>query len=96
MHLFLIDHAHWQRIKLWGSARVVDGDAVLAAQLLPPANKVRAEQVILFSVTAWNTNCPQDIPQMTGAAEVAQALAAKDREIAALQAEVARLMAGSA
>src|SRR6185295_578596 len=26
-HLFLIDYAHQQRIKLWGEARVVEGDA---------------------------------------------------------------------
>src|SRR4029453_12880948 len=35
VHLFLIDYAHRQRVKIWGEARVVEGDAKLIAQLMP-------------------------------------------------------------
>ena len=28
-HLFLIDYAHRRRVKIWGEARVVEGDAGL-------------------------------------------------------------------
>src|SRR4030095_13412427 len=34
VHLFLIDYAHRQRVKIWGEARVVEGDATLTAQLM--------------------------------------------------------------
>lgn len=90
-HLFLIDYAHGRRVKIWGEARVVEGDAALLARLMPEGYKARPEQVILFTVTAWNANCPQHIPQRFDAADVAAALEVRDRRIAALEAEVARL-----
>ena len=92
-YLFLIDYAHRQRIKIWGTARVVEGDADLTACLMPADHGARAEQVILFTVTACDANCPQHIPQRFEAADVAKALAAKDQEIAMLRAEIAQLAA---
>jgi hypothetical protein len=47
--------------------------------------------VILFKVLAWDANCPQHIPQRLEAAEVATALAERDRRIAELEAQVALL-----
>jgi predicted pyridoxine 5'-phosphate oxidase superfamily flavin-nucleotide-binding protein len=92
-HLFLIDYAHRRRVKIWGEARVVEGDADLIARLMPEGYKARPEQVILFTVAAWNANCPQHIPQRFEAADVVAALGERDRRIAELEAEVARLRA---
>lgn len=89
--LFLIDYAHRRRIKLWGEARVVEGDAELTAKLMPADYPAKPEQVILFTVAAWDINCPQHIPQRFDAADVAAALGERDRKIAALEEEVARL-----
>ncbi|RVD33028.1 pyridoxamine 5'-phosphate oxidase, partial [Mesorhizobium sp. M4A.F.Ca.ET.020.02.1.1] len=83
--LFLIDYAHRQRIKVWGRARVVEGDAELTASLMPRGYKARPEQVILFNVSTWDANCPQHIPQRFEAADVAAALAERDRRIASLE-----------
>jgi hypothetical protein len=47
----------------------------------------------VFTVIAWDSNCPQHIPQRFEAADVAAALASRDRRIAELEAEVARLRA---
>ena len=94
-YLFLIDYAHRQRVKIWGEARVIEGDAELTAKLMPEDYKARPEQVILFTVSAWDVNCQQHIPQRFEAADVAAALAERDSRIAALEAEVARLRAGS-
>lgn len=94
-YLFLIDYAHRRRIKIWGTARVVEGDETLVAELMPRDYKARAEQVILFTVLAWDMNCPQHIPQRFEAADVATALAARDARIAELEAEVLRLKAAS-
>ena len=92
--LFLIDYAHRQRVKIWGTARLLEGDAELTQRLMPQAYRARPEQVILFTVSVWSANCPQHIPQRFEAADVAAALAERDQRIAALEAEVARLKAG--
>ncbi|MER9235775.1 pyridoxamine 5'-phosphate oxidase family protein [Mesorhizobium sp. M0622] len=89
--LFLIDYAQRQRIKIWGKARVVEGDAELTARLMPHDYKARPEQVILFAVSAWDSNCSQHIPQRFEAADVAAALAERDRRIERLEQEIARL-----
>jgi predicted pyridoxine 5'-phosphate oxidase superfamily flavin-nucleotide-binding protein len=90
-HMFLIDYAHRRRVKIWGEARVVEGDADLIARLMPQSYKARPEQVILFTVSAWDANCPQHIPQRFDVADVEAALAERDRRIEALQGEVERL-----
>jgi uncharacterized protein len=90
-YLFLIDYTQRRRVKLWGEARVVEDDAELTASLMPQDYKARAEQVILFTVTAWDTNCRQHIPQRFEAADVAAALAQRDRRIEELEREVRRL-----
>jgi uncharacterized protein len=88
-HIFVMDYAHRRRVKLWGEARVVDDDAALLKSLMPAGYKARPEQVILFKISAWDTNCPQHIPQKFDAADVAAALAARDARIAELEAQLA-------
>jgi len=95
-HLFLIDYVYRKRVKIWGEARVVEGDDELMARLMPEDYEARPEQAILFKVSAWNANCPQHITQRFDASDVAAALAARDERIAALEAEVERLRKGQA
>jgi predicted pyridoxine 5'-phosphate oxidase superfamily flavin-nucleotide-binding protein len=90
-YMFLMDYAHRRRIKIWGEARVVDDDPALTRSLMPQGYRARPEQVILFRIAAWDTNCPQHIPQKFDAADVAQALAYRDQRIAELEAELAAL-----
>jgi uncharacterized protein len=92
--LFLIDYENRRRVKIWGEARVVEGDVELTARLMPDGYKARAEHVILFAVSAWDVNCSKHIPQRFEAADVAAALAERDNKIKALEAEVRRLQAG--
>lgn len=89
--LFLIDYMLRQRIKIWGEARVVENDPELLARLMPEGYKARPEQVMLFTVSAWDANCPQHIPQRFDAADVAAILADRDKRIATLEAELAKL-----
>jgi predicted pyridoxine 5'-phosphate oxidase superfamily flavin-nucleotide-binding protein len=89
--LFLMDYAHRRRIKLWGRARVVQGDEDLTRRLMPEGSRARPEQVILFEVEAWDVNCPQHIPQKLDAVDVAQALAQMQTRIDALECENAAL-----
>lgn len=87
--LFLIDFATRRRIKLWGNARVVENDAALLQRLMPADYRARPEQAIVLTVTAWDENCPQHIPQRFDAELVERELAQRDRRIAALEAELA-------
>jgi predicted pyridoxine 5'-phosphate oxidase superfamily flavin-nucleotide-binding protein len=87
-HLFLIDYAHRRRIKIWGEARIIEGDAALTAKLIPEGYKARPEQVILFTISAWDANCSQHIPRRFDAADVAAALAERDQRIKTLEAEI--------
>jgi predicted pyridoxine 5'-phosphate oxidase superfamily flavin-nucleotide-binding protein len=88
-YIFVMDYAHRRRVKIWGDARVVDDDPALLEALMPKGYRARPEQVIVFKIAAWDTNCPQHIPQKFDAADVAAALAARDARIAELEAELA-------
>ncbi|WP_448045719.1 pyridoxamine 5'-phosphate oxidase family protein [Bradyrhizobium liaoningense] len=90
-YVFVMDYAHRRRVKIWGEARVVEDDAALTTSLMPKGYRARPEQVILFKIAAWDTNCPQHIPQKFDASDVAAALAARDQRIAELEAQVAAL-----
>ncbi len=94
-YLFLIDYMNRRRIKIWGTASIVEDDPELITRLMPEGYKARAEQAILFKVAAWDANCPQHIPQRFEAEDVAKVLAERDARIAELEAELARVSRGS-
>jgi len=94
--LFLMDYAHRRRVKIWGTARVAENDPELIAQLMPMDYRARAEAAIIFAVEAIDVNCPQHIPQMFFAEDVAHAVAGLEQRIGDLEAENARLKAALA
>jgi len=89
--IFLIDYRNRQRVKIWGEARVIEDDPALIKRLKPDGYKARGEQAILISVSAWDSNCPQHIPQRFEAAEVTAMVAERDRRIEDLTKELDRL-----
>jgi uncharacterized protein len=95
-HVFLIDYAHRRRVRIWGEARVIEGDQELAARLMPKGYKARPSRVIVYSVHAWDANCPQHIPQRREAADGAAALAERDQKIAKLEEQLEQLRASAA
>jgi uncharacterized protein len=90
-HIFVMDYAHRRRVKIWGEARIVEDDPALLQALMPKGYKARPEQVIVFTISAWDTNCPQHIPQKFDAADVVAVLSNRDARIAELEAELAAL-----
>lgn len=86
--LFLIDYGERRRVKIWGTARVVESDAKLLAKLMPEGYRARPEQAIVFDVNAWDANCPQHIPRRFEAEDVEAALQQRDQRIAGLEAEL--------
>lgn len=89
--LFLIDYQNRRRIKIWGRARIVEANDDLTQQLMPREYRAKAEQVLLFAVSAWDANCPQHIPQRFEADDVRAALAERDARIVQLEAELAQM-----
>jgi predicted pyridoxine 5'-phosphate oxidase superfamily flavin-nucleotide-binding protein len=90
-YIFVMDYARRRRVKLWGRARVVEDDPALLDRLWPDGYAARPEQVILFEVEAWDTNCPQHIPQMFHAEDVGRTIVQLQTRISELEAELAAL-----
>jgi uncharacterized protein len=94
--IFLMDYVNRVRIKIWGSAKVIEDQPVLLAELLPSRDeyKARPEQIIMFTVKAWDQNCPQHIPQRIDREDVEELLQQRDRRIAELEEQVCLLKGG--
>ncbi len=66
--IFLMDYPNRTRVKIWGTAVVVHDDRELMEQLSDPAYRAKPERAIVFTVEAWDVNCPQHIqPRFTKA-----------------------------
>ncbi len=89
--LFFPDYENRQRIKIWGRARVVPADAELARSLAHEAVRKPIHRAMIFTVEAWDTNCPQYIPRMIREETVIRTLAPLQARIEALEGELARL-----
>jgi len=85
--LFVMDYAHRQRVKLWGTARIVEHDPALIEKLMPVGYDAKPEHVVVFDVTAWDGNCPQHIRPKVD-------VEALRRRISELETEVSRLRSG--
>ena len=70
---------------------MVEDDPTLLEKLMLPGEKSQGARAILFSVTAWDANCPKNIPQRFEAADVERTLEQRDRRIAELEKEITRL-----
>jgi predicted pyridoxine 5'-phosphate oxidase superfamily flavin-nucleotide-binding protein len=87
--LFLIDYANRQRVKLWGSARVVEDDAELLGRLRAPDYPGTAERAIVFTIEAWDINCQQHIHQRLSEQQVQPLIEQLERRIRELEAQLA-------
>ena len=92
-YLFLLDFANRQRIKLWGRARVIEGDDALIEKLFDKGYRARPQRVILFTVEAWDINCSQHITPRFTQAEIAAATEVLQQRMVALETENAELRA---
>lgn len=91
--IFLMDYLHKTRIKIWGTARVIEDQPERLAKLMPPRDQYRAlpEQIIEFTVKAWDRNCPQHIPLRVDAEDVEQLLKEKQTRIEDLEKQLCQL-----
>jgi predicted pyridoxine 5'-phosphate oxidase superfamily flavin-nucleotide-binding protein len=94
--LFLMDYANQRRVKVWGTARVVEGDAALEERLRDPQYPGKVERVILFTVEAWDVNCQQHIHERYSLRQLAPVVEKLHARIAELEAELKRVAANTA
>ena len=89
--LFLMDYATQTRIKIWGTAEVIEDDPALLEQLTDHQYKGKPERVIRFHVEAWDINCRQHIPRKYSQEEVEGIVQPLRDRLDALEAENALL-----
>ncbi|MEP1030715.1 MAG: pyridoxamine 5'-phosphate oxidase family protein [Alphaproteobacteria bacterium] len=88
--LFLMDYANRRRIKIWGTARMVEDDAELIRRLTDADYaEGTPERAVLFEITAWDVNCPQHITPRFPEADAARAVQPLCDRIRELEAELA-------
>jgi predicted pyridoxine 5'-phosphate oxidase superfamily flavin-nucleotide-binding protein len=74
--VFLMDYPNRRRIKLWGRARAVDDDKLLT-YLHDADHPGKPEQAIVFTIEAWDVNCPQHIEPRYSEDEIREAASAR-------------------
>ena len=59
--IFLMDYPNRKRIKIWGTARYAEDDPALLGRLVDTDYAAQPQRAIVFTVAAWDVNCPQHI-----------------------------------
>ena len=88
-YIFLMDYPNRRRIKTWGAAKVIDDDPALIEQLTDTDYKGKPEQVIVFTISAWDVNCPQHITRRYTETELEAVVTPLKERIAELEAQLA-------
>lgn len=93
--LFLMDYPNRRRLKILGTARIVelDDDVALVTALMTPEYSATPERAFVIDVVGFDWNCPQHITPRFTEAEIAQAVLPLNAELNQLRAEVEALRA---
>ena len=89
--VFLMDYPNRRRIKIWGTAEIVENDPQLLEQLVDPEYGGRPERAFVFHVEAWDINCPQHIQPRWTAEEIPDVVNSLQAELDHLQNENRKL-----
>ena len=89
--IFLMNYPGQSRIKIWGTAEVVEDDADVLNQLTESTYRGKPERVIRFKVEAWDVNCPQHITPRFTTEEIQETIKPLRDRISFLEAENAIL-----
>ena len=90
--LFIMDYPNQQRLKLWARARLVgrSEDPELIAKLQDTNYDARVERAVVFTIEAFDWNCPQHITPRFSPGEVERLMAPVLEENRALKAQLDR------
>lgn len=90
--LFLIDYANRQRVKVWGTAKVIENDPALLNRLRDPEYPGKVERAIVVVVEAWDINCQQHIHRRFAEWQITPVLDELRARIADLEARLAQAL----
>jgi predicted pyridoxine 5'-phosphate oxidase superfamily flavin-nucleotide-binding protein len=93
--IFLMDYVNSRRVKLWGTAKVVENDPALIDRLRDPDYRKKPERAILFTLSAWDINCRQHIHKRLPLRQIAPIIEQLESRVRELEAELAKVRAGS-
>jgi predicted pyridoxine 5'-phosphate oxidase superfamily flavin-nucleotide-binding protein len=93
--IFLMDYVNSRRVKLWGTAKVIENDEALMERLRDPEYRKPPERAILFTLSAWDMNCPQHIHKRLPLRQVAPIIEQLEGRVRKLEAELAKVTASS-
>ena len=89
--IFLMDYANSQRVKLWGTAQVIDNDPDLLKRLSDRDYPGKVERAILFTIEAWDINCQQHIHQRFSQRQIASVIEKLQERVRELEEELATM-----
>lgn len=90
-YIFAMDYRNRRRVKLWGTLNIVEDDADLLGLLIDADYDATPERAFVFTVEAWDVNCPQHITQRWTEDEISPVIEAMQQKFQELEAEIARL-----
>lgn len=83
--LFLMDYPNRRRIKIWGTAQVIEDDDELLQRVR--TDDEDPQRVFLFHISAWNQNCPKNIQPRWTAEQVGERIISLTEELDQLRRE---------
>jgi len=83
--IFLMDYRSKTRIKIWGTAKVIEDDKELLESLSDASYKAKLERVIVFTVDAWDANCRQHIQKRFTEEDIKSITESLEKKIAELE-----------
>ena len=89
--IFLMDYPNRRRIKIWGTAKFIEGEHELLSRLTDSAYGGKPEWALVFQVQAWDVNCPQHIKPRWTEEEISPVVDELRVRVEQLEAENARL-----
>ena len=88
--IFLMDYANSRRVKLWGTAEVIENDPALLKKLADPSYPAEPERAIVFHIEAWDMNCHQHIHKRFSQRQIAPIIEKLQERVAELEAELSK------
>jgi predicted pyridoxine 5'-phosphate oxidase superfamily flavin-nucleotide-binding protein len=88
--IFLMDYANSRRIKLWGTAKVIENDPALLKTLADPSYPAKPQRAILFTIEAWDMNCHQHIHKRFSQRQIAPIIEKLEQRVQELEAELSK------
>lgn len=86
--IFLMDYANSRRVKLWGTASVIENDPGLLERLRDPSYPGKVERAILVTLEAWDMNCVQHIHERFSERQIAPVIEKLQKRVRVLEAEL--------